>query len=44
MQNDGRGVITQTDITDSDIVVIGGLSDATQLDDRWPVAYRAAMA
>ena len=44
IQNNGTGVITQTDITDSDIVVIGGLSDATQLDDRWPVAYRAAMA
>lgn len=40
IENLGTGLVTESGTTDSDVVIIGGLSMDTELDDRWPVAYR----
>lgn len=42
IDNAGTGAVTESGTTDSDVVIIGGLSMDTELDDRWPVAYRVA--
>ena len=42
IENAGTGSVTESGTTDSDVVIVGGLSMDTELDDRWPVAYRVA--
>ena len=42
IENAGTGTVTESGTTDSDVVIIGGLSMDTELDDRWPVAYRVS--
>ena len=42
ISNAGLGSLTESGTTDADVVIIGGLSMDTELDDRWPVASRMA--
>lgn len=44
IDNAGTGSVTQSGTTDADVVIVGGLSMNTELDDRWPVAYRKKAA
>ncbi len=43
IENAGTGVLTESGTTDTDVVIIGGLSMDTELSDRWPVALRVAV-
>jgi hypothetical protein len=42
VDNAGTGVVTESGTTDSAVVIIGGLHNDSELDDRWPATYRVA--